>query len=1463
MRLCGRWSKGVILFALGTVWMVGTARALDRTWIGGNVDWVDAGTITNWNPNDEPDADDRAIFNTANSVNLGSNNSVNGLSLAGGIDLFTNDSDLTVDGLVEVGGASTFLVIDEGLGSVNADDVTINASGVVELRGGLLTLDEEAGTSLLDINAGGTIQGNGVISFADVPGVATTVLVNDGELTALARGLTIFSPPPVGTLQINTAGPNSRVDLDGAGEAGVVNVNRNQTLDLNIGFADAFNGTLNLAHEATFDSLNAWTLAGGSIVVNNGLVDNPIPTPDVLAGTAYIKGGLLTQSGGVINVVDTDGTLQLDVNFTMNPGASFTNNGTAIFNGTTNITTAAGYAPNSLTAQTIVNGTMTINDGTTNFNWDGSGTATTIVNGASSLSITANMIDTGDNVFGGTITLNDNADLTVFVADTSWTILGTLNKNNAGTSSITGDRVVITGQVNANGGTLDMPATTTTGTSDINVASTMTLGGTSVFGGGAIDGAGTLLMEGTSSVTANTTIAVGTFDWDGLGTGTSHTISDGVVFTINSPTLDSDGDMDDPVNLGGNGAQLLVNGPTAWTQTATFNANNAAAGTATIGGTSHVTFRNILNVNGNTTITAPATFGPGTFFGDIDAGMTLNANNTVTYTDGVIDGAGRFDAGTTNTVTGDFTINADNFNIDAGNWVIESGAELTFNSADYDPDSVAKAFGTTITINNGSVAAFVADPTFVMDGILNMNASGGNAAQWVGDPIDIGNDTSALDADLNVTGDGNGNSQGRFIAPVNFKSDADVNVPAAALLSLAGTVNFNTVNAANNAEFTGAGTMMFFTTVNVNEAVTLNMVGGTVDLDGNDATGEFINIDAPMTINAATMSNFGRVNGGGGINTLDVNNSVGTGVLTVNLDDPAGAWTLNGPGVMNLVNDNTDATLLAGSDVKLNGTVNVTGDVRSTARLDIAGIVNINTAGQPLRLAGGSLGNPNILDGGTINGPGILGADTGSDLRGFGTINANVDFDGTADLYAVAGELTVNGAILDVAVIGTLNDSGILNVTGPWSTSVATTVVNQFGGEIRGGTITVANANGIRGQGLVSARVINNTRLVASNFFVSQPHATHVFQTAGNDNDWDGAANTGILEAEQNKTLELRDDTAFSFGGTVLVAPGGRVFANGFRLDCLAGSTINLTEGTFESTRGIDIGGTLTVAAGAPSTIKVENNYFMDFETGSNTTLNGNLHLENNNIIVDAGATFSGAGAMIVPDGSHIAPDNLAEIGVVFQLGGSLRPAQIGDVARVEFLEYQQTNTGKLYVDLTGTTLSDFDRLVVDGDAVIDGFLEIDIDDGFVPELGTTFPIISASNRFGQFDYYDIENINEMPDGLTFKLNYLDNGVELEVVLKEFFEADFDEDGDVDFTDFAIWKGAFNLNQLGDATGDNISNAADYTIWRDQLGSKSDGIPGSGSLSLADLGTAAVPEPGTLVLLVAGLAFVGFIRRDR
>jgi hypothetical protein len=1110
--MSNRKSRWLIAFACASVVVEQTVHALPRTWVGGNADWLDGTGAANWSQTDEPDSDDEAIFNTGNSVNLGSGNTVAGLTLSGGIDLFTNNFTLNVDGLVHLSGAGTNFLIDASTGSVNADNVTINSNAVLELQGGSLALDEEVGSSLLNINALGTFAGNGTLSFLDTPAAVTTLLTNDGTLSALARGLTVLNPPPVGTLTISAANSNARVDLDGAGETGVVNVTRNQTLDLNVRMSDSFNGTMNLSHNATFDSSAVWTLAGGTINVSTGFVDNVFPIPDIAADTAYIKGSTLTQTGGVIRVATTDSTLSMDAPYVLT-GGSLNFSGRVTFNNTATIGLATAFVPDSPLSVLEINSDFTVNDAVNNFNWDGPGAASTVLNGLGLLDITANQIDTGDNGYGGTLTLNDDADVLINVAANTWTLVGAINKNNLGTSVIAGDALTVSGIVNVNGGTLSLPVATLSSSAFVTTNGTLLLSGATYLAGPTtLNGSGFLRMVGTSTVSANTTINVSTFDWDGLGTGTTHTINNGVVFTINSSTLDTDGDMDDPINLGGNGAKLIMNGPASWTMNGIFNANSGAVGSATIGGSSR--------------------------------------------------------------------------------------------------------------------------------------------------------------------------------------------------MNLAGTLN----------------------------------------------TAGVVILDAPVT-------------------------------------------------------------LLTGS------TMNI-------------------AAASTARLSSGNLANPNLMSAATIAGPGTLAANDTIGLQGSGTIGAPIDFDGTASLRADSGTLNITSTIVDVGTIGTANGSSTLNIASAWNSNVATNV-QLNGGVLSGGTITVGNTSGITGNGLVTAPVINTTRIEANTGTLIIDNAT---------SDWDGAGNTGSLIAAATRTLELRDNATFNYLGTVQVGSGGMVFANGFALNFGSTATLTMSSGTYSATSSTDFNGTITVNAGAASTIQVTNNFFTTFTPTSKTVLNSDLRLMNNNINIEAGATFSGTGAVIIPDGSHLVLDPNSIVNVLLVNQGAIRPGNFNGIGRADVKDFQQDDTGELFVEITGTALNQYDRLVVNGTAVLDGYLNIDIDGAFVPVLGNTFNIITATSLIGTFDYYDTSG---MPAGLAYHINYLPNAVQLQVVNKPIFSADFDDDGDVDMTDYAIWKGAFNLNQLGDANGDNITDLSDFTIWSDQLGSMPGPLPGT-----------YIPEPATGAL--AGLAaLLGLRRRNR
>ena len=347
--------------------------------------------------------------------------------MSGGIDLLTNDFDLTVDGLVQLTGAG------RTCSSASRGEHRRRQRHDQRRRAGTDRRRPDAERRSRRVAARCQCRRdaarNGAITFADAPLAFTTLFSNDGTLTALSRPLFIFAAPPVGTLQINTANTLSLIDLDGAGNAGVVNVNRNQTLDVNGSLGrrlqrhdDALSG-IDARH---VEQLGAQRRHADG---NNGFVGG-LGVPDTPAGTSIIKGATLTQTGGPINVPDTDGTLQFDANFTM-IGGSFTNSGTVIFNETTNITTAAGYAPATATSQTIVNDATTITDVAGDFNWDGPGVATTTVRGGGVLTLNVNHVDTGDDVFGGTINLEDDGDLSVNVAAASWTMAGTLKKSGA------------------------------------------------------------------------------------------------------------------------------------------------------------------------------------------------------------------------------------------------------------------------------------------------------------------------------------------------------------------------------------------------------------------------------------------------------------------------------------------------------------------------------------------------------------------------------------------------------------------------------------------------------------------------------------------------------------------------------------------------------------------------------------------------------------------------------------------------------------------------------------------------------------------------------------------------------------------------------------------------------------------------------------------------------------------------
>lgn len=75
--------------------------------------------------------------------------------------------------------------------------------------------------------------------------------------------------------------------------------------------------------------------------------------------------------------------------------------------------------------------------------------------------------------------------------------------------------------------------------------------------------------------------------------------------------------------------------------------------------------------------------------------------------------------------------------------------------------------------------------------------------------------------------------------------------------------------------------------------------------------------------------------------------------------------------------------------------------------------------------------------------------------------------------------------------------------------------------------------------------------------------------------------------------------------------------------------------------------------------------------------------------------------------------------------------------------DYDQTDDGTLEIELAGTDAGDFDVLAVTGDASLDGDLQVLLTDGFTPEVGDTFEILTGDSVTGTFATEDLPDLGE------------------------------------------------------------------------------------------------------------------------
>ena len=274
-----RFRSSTAIALLAAVGVAGVASA--QEWTGAvNTDY---GTAGNWNPAAVPTVGDDVLVDTFSDVDV-----AGGAFAADTLQQDSGTMTVTGTGSLDVTtGAGTVLFRHQGAlqvdagGSLTANTFTADKSATVSVDGTLDADTEIAGTAELDVNAGGLLDGNLMMTGVD-PSVD------------IAAG---------GTLSGDATVNRGTLSNDGSIGGGISTTGGNATVSVNVGASGTVAGMVD--HDAG-TLTNAGSLNGG-LSVGNGATANVSPTGSVAGGTTVGLGTLNIAAGGTTDGVTLNG----------------------------------------------------------------------------------------------------------------------------------------------------------------------------------------------------------------------------------------------------------------------------------------------------------------------------------------------------------------------------------------------------------------------------------------------------------------------------------------------------------------------------------------------------------------------------------------------------------------------------------------------------------------------------------------------------------------------------------------------------------------------------------------------------------------------------------------------------------------------------------------------------------------------------------------------------------------------------------------------------------------------------------------------------------------------------------------------------------------------------------------------------------------------------------------------------
>jgi autotransporter-associated beta strand protein len=356
-------------------------------------------------------------------------------------------------------------------------------------------------------------------------------------------------------------------------------------------------------------------------------------------------------------------------------------------------------------------------------------------------------------------------------------------------------------------------------------------------------------------------------------------------------------------------------------------------------------------------------------------------------------------------------------------------------------------------------------------------------------------------------------------------------------------------------------------------------------------------------------------------------------------------------------------------------------------------------------------------------------------------------------------------------------------------------------------------------------------------------------------NPGDGAVNfNGLLDSVQfyNQALSGPQIASLYAGSSVAgslptttnvtIASGATLDVNGTTqtiasLSGVAGSNVTLGPGRLNVASGTDsqFAGAITGAGG--SLVKQG---AARLTLAGTTTYTGGTQIDAGTLRVNgsvAGAVDINAGGVLQGSGS---------IGglVTNAVGGTLAPGSSAGALTVGSLSLSAGS--QTQIELGGLTRgSEYDAVIANVSAVLNGTLTVSLINDFLPALGNSFDLFDWGTTEGAFESVALP---ELSAGLEWDATSLYTSGVLSVVNATFAPGDFNHDGAVDGADLVVWRSALGENAMGDADADGDSDGSDFLIWQQNLGSQP-----------AVAATAAVPEPTSMWSLC--VALLAILRR--